>query len=63
MEPLDMHVNVDHNFVAQRAHRIILQVERVFVPLHVAFPGKHLVANITGKLSALALVDLGDVDA
>ena len=63
MEPLHVHVNVDHGLLAQRAHRMVLQVQRVLVPLHVALARENFVTNVTRKLTALALVNLGDVNA
>jgi len=61
VEPLDVHLNVDDNLLAERAHGVVLEVQRVLVPLHVPFPWEHFVANITGKLAAFSFVDFGNV--
>jgi len=63
MEPLDMDINVDNGLLAERADWMVLQVQRVLVPLHVPLAGKDLVTDIARKLAALALVNLGNVDA
>ena len=63
MEPLDVHLDVDDNLLAERADGIVLEVQGVLVALHVPLPRKDLVANITGELAAFALVYLRDVDS
>ena len=63
VEPLDVNPDVDHHLQAERAHGVVLQVQRVLVPLHVPLARKDFVADIAGKVPALPLVDLGDVNA
>lgn len=63
MEPLDVNINIDNGLLAERADRMVLQVQRVLMPLHVPLAGEHLVTDVAWKLAALALVNLGNVDA
>ncbi len=63
MEPLDMDINVDNGLLAERADWVVLQVQRVLVPLHVTLAREDLVTDIARKLATLALVNLRNVDA
>ena len=62
VESLDMHLKVHHRLMAQVTEGAVFQVERIFVTLHVSFPRKDFVTNITRKLATLALVYLWYVD-
>ena len=56
MEPLDVHLQVDDRLMAQVAHWVVLQVERVLVSLHVSFSRKNFMANVARKLTPFPLV-------
>ena len=53
-----MHLKVHHRLMAQVAEGAVFQVQRVLMSLHVSFPRKDFVTNITRELAALTLVNL-----
>lgn len=63
MKSFHVYININHHFLAQRTHRVILQMQRVLMSLHIPLSGKHFVANITGKLTSLPFMDFGNVNS
>ena len=63
MKSLDVDVDVDDDLLAQRTHRVILQVQRVLVTFHIAFARENFVTNVARKLTTFTLMDFRDVNS
>ena len=61
MESLNVHLKIHNRLMAHITHWIVLEVNRILVPLHIPFARKHFIAQVTGELSPLALVYLTDM--
>ena len=58
MKSFDMHVDIYNSFMAQVTLRIILEMNGIFVSLHVSFSRKNLITTrkITRKVASIALM-------
>jgi hypothetical protein len=58
VEPFHVYINIHNSLLAKWTNRMVLQMKRVLVPLHITLSWEHFVTNVTGELPTFALMDL-----